>query len=158
MEQIKQWYSSLEQNEQKIVIIAGVFFALIILFFVLIKPLNDSVSNLEIQVESRESSVETWKQAMPQLLAAGGQVKGSNNQALSTVVTSTTRRFNLRVSRVKENGLSEMQVWFDNVPFNDFVRWASELETKYQITIASVNIRSKDRDGLTSMDIKIQRS
>ncbi|MGX5175099.1 type II secretion system protein GspM [Aliikangiella sp. IMCC44653] len=159
MQQVKEWYDGLEQNEQRIVLIASAFFALIILFFGVINPLNSSVNNLERQVKARKASVAKWQQAMPQLVSSGGQVTaGSSNQALSSIITSTTRRFNLRVSRVKENGANETQIWFDNIPFNDFIRWTAELEKTYQIKVLSANIRSKDRNGLSSMDVKIQKS
>jgi general secretion pathway protein M len=159
MQQVKEWYDGLEQNEQTIVVVASIFFALIILFFGIINPLNSSVNNLERQVKARKASVAKWQQAMPQLVTSGGKVTAdSSNQALSSIITSTTRRFNLRVSRVKENGSNETQIWFDNIPFNDFVRWTSELEKTYQIKVLSANIRSKDRNGLSSMDVKIQKS
>ncbi|TQV85497.1 type II secretion system protein GspM [Aliikangiella coralliicola] len=158
MEQLKQWFEGLENNEQKIVLAAAAFVSLMLLIFVVLKPLNDKVSSLERQVESRESSVAKWKQAMPKILATRGQASGNrSNQALSSVVTSSTRRFNLKVARVQEKGSDEMQVWFDNIVFNDFVRWSAELQNRYQVKIASVNIRSKDRDGLSSIDVKIRR-
>ena len=61
---------------------------------------------------------------MPALLANRGQVRGGNNSMpLNSIITNSTRKFNLRVSRVQEKNSDEIQVWFDNVPFNDFLRW-----------------------------------
>jgi len=158
MEQLKEWFNGLEDNEQRIVIIGGVVLSLVILIFGLIKPLNDSVNSLRQQVDSRQKSVANWKASMPVLIANRGATNtATNSRALSNVITSTTRRFNLNVSRVQEKGQNEMQVWFDNVPFNDFIRWVAELENKHQVTVDSVNIRSKERDGLSSIDIKIIR-
>lgn len=158
MQQLKVWFEALEQNEQKIVLIATAFFAFVILVFGILKPLSNSVSSLQNQVDSRQQSVEKWKQAMPQLLANKGQSSNSNStQAISSVVTTTTKQFNLRVSRVQEKGTEEMQVWFDNVPFSDFVRWVAEVQDRYKLKVASVNIRNKDRNGLASIDIKLLR-
>ena len=158
MQQLKEWFEGLDENEKRIVIIGGIFFSLVILIFGILKPLNDSVGTLEQQVNSRQDSVDQWKANMPTILANRGAASGtSSNRALSNVVTSTTRRFNLKVSRVQEKGQDEMQVWFDNVAFNDFIRWTAELENRHKITIDSVNIRSKDRNGLSSIDIKILR-
>jgi general secretion pathway protein M len=158
MQQIKEWYASLESNDQKVVMIAGIFFSLVIIIFGILKPLNDSVTTLEQQVESRQKSVDKWKSAMPALLANRGQVRGGNNSMpLNSIITNSTRKFNLRVSRVQEKNSDEIQVWFDNVPFNDFLRWTADVQNSYQLKIDSVNIRSKDRDGLSSIDVKIKK-
>ena len=127
-----------------------------ILILGILKPLNDSVSELQIQVESRQRSVDSWKEAMPLLVANRGQVGGqSNAMPLSTVITSTAKRFNMSVSRVQEKSNDEIQVWFDNIAFNDFLRWTALIQSAHQSKVASVNIRSKDRDGLSSIDVKI---
>ncbi len=158
MQQLKTWYAGLEENEQKMVVVAAVVMALLILVFAVIKPLNNSVSTYQQKVKGRQSSVNNWKAALPVIIANRGQTSNaSNNRGLSYVITSTTRAFNLRVSRVQEKGADEIQVWFDNVAFNDFIGWVADIQNRYQVKIASVNVRSKDRDGLSSIDIKVQR-
>jgi general secretion pathway protein M len=158
MQQIKEWYASLDSNDQRVVMIAVVFFSLVILVFGILKPLSNSVTKLEQQVESRQKSVNKWQQAMPILLANKGQNKNaSSTMPLSNVITTSTRKFNLRVSRVNEKNSNETQVWFDNIAFNDFIRWAAEVQNRYQVKVTSVNIRSKDRDGLSSIDVKIEK-
>ena len=158
MQQIKEWYAGLESNDQKVVLIAAIFFSLVILVFGIVKPLNDSASKLRQQVDSRQKSVDKWKAAMPTLLANKGQASsGINSMPLSSVITTSTRKFNLRVSRVQEKNNDEIQVWFDNVAFSDFIRWTAEVQNRYQLKIASANIRSKDRDGLSSIDVKINK-
>lgn len=158
MENIKIWYQGLEESEQKIVIFAAIFFATVIFIFGILKPLNDKVKQVELSVKGKQSMVLEWQQAMPKLLAArGGSSASSGGQSLSSVVTASTKRFNLRVSRVQEKGSEEIQVWFDNVAFNDFARWVSDLNGRYKVTVSSVNIRSKDKDGLSSIDVKLQK-
>jgi general secretion pathway protein M len=158
MNQIKEWFDGLESNEQKIVLIGASLAAVMMLIFGLLKPLGDAVDDLQVQVASRQSSVDHWKASLPLVVANRGTSQASaGERPLSNVVTSTTRSFQLKVSRVQEKSPGEIQVWFDNIPFNDFIRWVAELENKHQISVDSVNIRSKDRDGLSSIDIKIVR-
>ena len=158
MEQIKEWYNGLEENEQKIVVFAGVFFSVVILFFGLIKPVNDKVSKLGMSVKTKQETIAQWRKDLPKIMSSRGQVSSSGSQKLSSVVTSSTRRFNLRVSRVQEKGVNEIQVWFDNVPFNDFARWVADLNNRYKVSVASVNVRSKDRNGISSIDVKLTKS
>lgn len=157
MQQFKLWYAGLDEREQKIAQGAAALFVFIILIFGILKPLSNSVAIHKKKIESRQNSVSKWKEALPVIIANRGQVSGGGNKSLSFVVTSTTRAFRLRVSRVQEKGTDEIQVWFDNVSFNDFIGWVADIQKKHQVKIASVNIRSKDRDGLSSIDVKIQR-
>ncbi|TQV73927.1 type II secretion system protein M [Aliikangiella marina] len=160
MEQIKEWYNSLQDSEQRIVLAASLFFGLVIVFFGIIKPINDAVSRLEGQVQSRQNTVSEFKKNMPVLVANRSAARRASNSggSLSNLVTSSTRQFQLNVSRVQEKSPTEMQVWFDNVAFNDFLRWTAQLENRHQIRIESVNIRNKERNGLTSIDIKLVRN
>lgn len=158
MEQIKSWYNGLEQNEKKIVLLGGIAIAVAIIFLVVLKPLNGKVKSLQISVDSKSQTIAEWRASVPKLIAnRGGATNSSDGQALSAIVTSSTRQFNLRVSRVQEKGNEEIQVWFDNVPFNDFANWVAELNNRHGVAVASANIRSKDRDGLTSIDVKLRK-
>lgn len=155
MDQIKQWYSELESSEQRIVMILGILFILVILIFGLLMPINQTVDSLQTKVSSSQNSVDQWKQSIPILRANRG--RASSNQSLNSVVTSSTRQFNLNVSRVQEKGEDEMQVWLDNVVFNDCLNWISQLEKRYKVKVASINIRNKDRNGLINLDVKLQK-
>ncbi len=156
MQAIKDWYQNLSEQDQKVVFFAALFFGLVILFFGLIKPMNDKVKQLNNSISSKQSTIENWKVDLPKIIASrGGSSANAGNQNMSRIVTSSTRQFNLRVSRVQEKGANEIQVWFDNVPFNDFASWVAELNNRHQVSVASVNVRSKDRDGLSSIDVKL---
>jgi len=159
IEHFKIWYAQLDQREQRILNISGLFVAILFLLFALIKPINDKVEQLQLQVDARARSVNQWEKALPLIVSNRGQGKaGASSQALSYVITSSTNKYGLRVSRVQEKSSDEIQVWFDNIPFNEFVRWLAEIQGSHQISVASLNIRSKDRNGLSSIDIKIKKS
>ncbi|WP_196139291.1 type II secretion system protein M [Aliikangiella sp. G2MR2-5] len=158
MEQLKQWFESLDEKEQKLVLVLSVFILLVMIFFALVKPINDQVGKLESKVKGQERIIAQWSDSIPKILASGGRGSGAtSSQSLSSVVTASTRQFNLRVSRVQEKNSGELQVWFDNVPFNDFMNWIGELGNRYKVSVASVNIRSKDRNGLISIDVKLRK-
>ncbi len=158
MDELKNWFEQLEDNEKKIVAIASIAMLILIIIFAILVPLNNSIDSLKIQVDSRKKSIETWQESLPIILAnQGSSASYSNEQSINTIITKTTQQFNLSVSRVQEKSTNEMQVWLDNVPFNDFIRWTNEIQNRYQLKVASVNIRGKDRNGLSSIDIKLKR-
>lgn len=157
MEQIKQWYSELQENEQKIVIAIGFVFILVIFIFGLIMPINQSVNQLESKVNKEQRVINTWQESIPKIRANRNQAGGSSNQSLNSIITSSTRVFDLKVSRVQEKGDDQMQVWLDNVPFDNSLRWISMLEKRYKVKVSSINLRNKERNGLVNLDVRLQK-
>jgi len=156
MEPIIQWFNSLDQKDQRITIIGAISLAILIVYFMLLSPLNDSVTELENKVASQQKTINWMKQQVP--LIRGNTASGDNNQSqlpLASVVNNTTKTYSLPVSRRDSKSPNEMQIWFDNVSFNSFLQWSSELSSKHGITIVTVNIRSRDRDGIASINVKL---
>ena len=74
---------------------------------------------------------------------------------MTSIINNTTRKFNLAVSRRDSKSPNEMQVWFDNVSFDDFLRWVEEVESKHGVSVATVNVRSRENNGITSINVKL---
>jgi general secretion pathway protein M len=158
MDALKDWFEQLDESEKKTVSIAAIALVIVIILFGIILPLNKKVASLENQVAGKQKLLNEWKKSIPTILANRGNSSSSNStRSINSIVTSSTRKFNLSISRVQEKSDNEMQVWLDNVSFNDFIRWTEELQSRYQLQVASVNIRGKDRNGLSSIDIKLRR-
>jgi len=156
MEQIKAWFSTLDEKDQKITVVVAILVALMLVYLLILSPVNDSVSQLEAEVAAKQKTVDWMKQQVPVILASkrtGGGVVSS--LALSAVVNNTTTKYNLPVSRRDSKSPNEMQVWFDNVPFDSFLQWVSEINRKHGVTVSSVNVRSQDRNGITSINVKL---
>jgi general secretion pathway protein M len=156
MEPIKEWFSSLDEKDQKITIAAAVALVIFVIYFLLLEPLNASVTDLEKKVASQQKTVNWMKQQVPVIRGTSGS--GISNQSqlpLASIVNNSTKTYSLPVSRRDSKSPNEMQIWFDNVSFNSFLQWSSEISTKEGITIVSVNIRSRDRDGIASINVKL---
>ncbi len=156
MEQIKNWYSGLDQRDQKITLVASVFVFLFLLYLLIIEPINSSVEQLQREVAATETTISRIKQQIPIVLASkrtgGGNV---SSLPLTSVVNTTTTKYNLPVSRRDSKSPNEMQVWFDNVSFDSFLQWVAEINKSHGITVTSVNVRGQDRNGVTSINVKL---
>lgn len=159
MQQIKERYENLQDSEQKIVLIFASLFLLVILIFGLLMPVGQSIETKQLAVNSMQNSVNKFKQAIPVIRANRGNANSANNSMpLNSVITGSTRQFNLLVSRVQEKSDTEVQVWLDNAEFNKVMQWINELNKRYNVSVASLSMRNKERNGLVSMDIKLTRS
>lgn len=155
MEQIKAWFSSLDEKDQKITIGAGITISIFMIYFILIEPVNSSASSLRTEVAAKQKTIDWMKKQIPLILANKGGGQSKSSLPLSTLVNNSTRKYSLPVSRRDSKSPNEMQVWFDNVSFDSFLSWTDEIKAKYGVTITSVNVRSRDQDGITSINIKL---
>jgi len=156
MDSIKNWFNELDERDQKITLVGAVLFVVVMLYLFLLSPMNNAVAELRVSVASKQKSVDYMKQQVPLFLGNKGSSTGAKSTLpLSSVVNSSTQKYSLPVSRRDSKSPNEMQVWFDNVPFDSFLKWVSELKTRYGVTVASVNVRSQDRNGITSINVKL---
>ena len=156
MEQIKNWYAGLDQGEQKITLALALLILLMLLYLLIIEPINSSVEQLRREVVATEKTIARIKQQVPIVLASktagGGTV---SKLPLTSVVNNTTSKYNLPVSRRDSKSPNEMQVWFDNVSFDSFLQWVAEINKLHGVTVTSVNVRGQDRNGITSINVKL---
>ncbi len=156
MEQLKHWFNGLDQNEQKITLTAAILVSLLLLYLLIIEPINAAAEQLSREVAANQKSLIRIKQQVPIVLASkrsgGGNVSGL---PLTSVVNTTTSKYQLPVSRRDSKSPNEMQVWFDNVSFDSFLQWVAEINQKHGVTVTSVNVRSQDRNGITSINVKL---
>ena len=156
MEQIKAWFSTLDDKDQKITIAAAIVLSIFIVYLVLISPINESVNSLEKKVADKQNTIDWMKKQIPLIrVNQGGASKATSSLSLSSLVNSTTKKYGLPVSRRDSKSPNEMQVWFDNVSFDSFLSWVAEIKSRHGVTIASVNVRSRDQDGITSINVKL---
>lgn len=156
MQQIKDWFLSLDERDQKITIGGAIAMGFFILYFGLLGPINNSASSLQVEVRSKQKTID-WMKKQVNIIRSNKSGNGAtvSNLPLTSIVNNTTKKYSLPVSRRDSQSQNEMQVWFDNVAFDSFLNWASEVKSKYGVTIVSVNVRGRDRDGITSINVKL---
>jgi general secretion pathway protein M len=156
MEQLKNWYSGLDQNEQKITLIAALIVLTMLVYLLILEPVNSAVEQMQREVAATQQTIARIKQQVPMVLASKGTGGASpSSLPLTSVVNTTTSKYNLPVSRRDSKSPNEMQVWFDNVSFDSFIRWVAEINQKHGVTVTAVNVRSQDRNGITSINVKL---
>lgn len=156
MDSIKNWFHDLSEQDQKITLLAGGIVLLALLFLMIINPLNQSVDKLEVEVTSRIKSDHWMSQQVSVIKSSSSSVSSPRGSLpLTSIINNTTRKFNLAVSRRDSKNQNEMQVWFDNVNFDSFLRWVAEVESKHGVSVATVNVRSREQNGITSINVKL---
>lgn len=159
---MKQWYFGLEGREQIAVLVCAVFVAFAILFFGIWQPLTRSEAALG-------SSVATWERSLAELRplrsalqnsSASGAPRGGN-QSLVVVVDTTLRERGLygALQRSQPNGANAIRVEFQNIAFDDAVRWLGDLSSRYNLHVQSGNFSASTQDtpGRVNASLTLER-
>ncbi len=155
MEQLKTWYFGLEEREQTITLYFTIIIAILLIYFIIIEPINSSAIKLEKKLAASQKNIDWMKKQVPIILTKKGINSSTSSLPLTSIINKSTRQYALPVSRRDSSSPNEMQVWFDNVSFDVFIRWSADIKNKYGVGISSVNIRDRDSSGITSINVKL---
>lgn len=149
MNKIKQWFTSLSEREQVIVLFASVVSLICIFYFLIWSPLNTAL-------EENRKGLQNDQQLLQFIVEQGNKARlyQSNNNAsfngsITQLVNQTSRQANITISRMQPQN-DELQVVIDEVAFNDLMRWLQTLEER-GIQIVMTDISEADAEGIVQV-------
>lgn len=146
---LKTWWESLNEREHKLVIVGGSVFCIGLFYFAIWNPLANAVENGQASL-IKQQTLNSWsKDAISQIKAAGGNASG-NGGSLTQVVNQTSRRYNIKIARMNPKD-DELQLWIDDVIFNDLMKWLAFLEQKQGIAIDNIDVNEGADAGLVNV-------
>ena len=131
------WFYALSEREQKMVSVAGIVSVIMIFYFALWAPLNNTLARQQTLLEN-QTAFAVWvedqasRAATLRRSASGATFNGS----LTQLVNQTTRSSNIQVARMQPVG-DNLQITVDEVLFSDLITWLDQLERRGVIVIQS---------------------
>ena len=153
MEKLKQYYTQLNDREQRLVLISAVLLVFAVFYWGLWSPLNQSVAKGQANLSNQQALLLWVKQSANRALQLQGSAKPAAkfSGSLAQEVNQSAARLNIAISRMQPQA-EELQVWVDQAPFNDVLSWLQGLENK-GIVILDFDITETNAAG----QIKIRR-
>ena len=153
MNKLKAYYVQLSDREQRLVLLSAVLLVIAVFYWGFWSPLSQSVERGQTALSSQQELL-LWVQKNAN---RAKQLQGSVGQnarftgSLAQEVNQSASRLNITISRMQPQG-DELQVWVDQVPFNDVLSWLQSMETK-GVVILDVDVAETSAPG----QIKIRR-
>lgn len=165
---IEQWQAraraaleQLQPRERLIVLAGSGVLAVMVLYLGIWEPLVnaqrqraaalDGARALAVRIESAAALAQSGRR--------GGAVDRS--AALLSVVDQTSRGGTLgkAPTRVQPDGAGDkaVKVWFDDVPFDNTLRWLGELQARYGVGVDSAEIEPGSAPGLVNARFTLGR-
>ena len=135
----------------------GAAFCIVYLFYLLIySPLTSAVQNKSQQLLEKKETL-AWMQQVSKLEKTKKRPKKLTSSQLLTVLadqlnTSALKQFPYQL---QQTGVSDMQLIFNQVPYNLVVAWLWSLNEKYAISIKQLNVERSDTPGIVKLTATI---
>ncbi|AXV64091.1 MULTISPECIES: type II secretion system protein GspM [Pseudoalteromonas] len=143
--QLISYWRSLKEQEQQLVVVAGVIFVIFILVMGIFRPLNAAIEKAE-QDTIKQQELLAWVDESIVKLKASGSARVANDRSLSQIVNSTRNRYQITISKMQPNDNS-LRLTIDSVEFNKLVEWLDELVNSQGVLIENLDISKDDKSG-----------
>ena len=147
IQQLLQRYRALDRRDQVALTGLSVFLGALILYYGVWSPANSFF-------ESRKAARDDQLGLLKYMRASESQARASktsnthsvSGQALLTQISRTAQQFNINPNRLQPEGSDGVSVWFDDVPFNDLIRWL-EMQSRQGVVIRQISIDRQEQAG-----------
>ncbi len=160
--QLQEWFRSLAPRERLLVSVGSVVVGITILYLGIWEPLSKAHAKREMDVASAQAlaqRLEVIAVTAQKAQANGGGALINNGASLLSVVDQVSKSGTLGkpLTRIQPEGDHEVKVWIDEVSFEALVRWISELEGKYGISIQTADLDRGTLPGQVNARLSLVR-
>ncbi|MGE6108123.1 GspM family type II secretion system protein ExeM [Aeromonas sobria] len=155
MARFELWWRGLSAREQRLLAVGGSVLLIGLFYWLVWQPLGNRIEERERQVKSQQQTLIWLKEKGEQVLAAQA---GSGRDldlggTLDGVVNRTAFNHKIKIARLQPQG-QELQVWIDQVAFDDLLMWLAELADKYGVKVEVIEVA---REQLPAGMVKVRR-
>ncbi|MDC9515425.1 type II secretion system protein M [Pseudoalteromonas sp. CST5] len=143
--QIMQYWRSLKEQEQQLIMVAGGIFVVFVLVMGIFRPLNNAIDKAKKSYVTQQELL-VWVDESIVKLKAAGNTQAISNQNISQVVNSTRSRYRITISKMQPNDNS-LRLTLDSVEFNQLIEWLDELVNQHGLRVENLDLSKDDKSG-----------
>ena len=154
VDKFQAWWQSISQREQHLSLLSAAFLLVAIVYWGIWQPVNNQLRESEIQLQRAQQTLR-WVEDKSVDLVQAGLGKSSNSQrkaSLANVLNVSAKQYGIAFSRIV-NKKDEVEVWIDDVAFDRFIDWLTELNNRYGVSVLKSDLSSTGDPG----KVKINR-
>lgn len=157
---LEQRWQSLAPRERKMLAVCAIVVGLLFLYYVIIQPLSNKVTQLQQDVQT-QTELLAWMQPRVQRLQAQTQKTPARQlttsqllQMLNTSLKRTDFANNLQeVSQTQDGGV---QITLQKVPFDKLVTWLVQQQKANHVEVSRMSAQRTDSIGLANVVLAIK--
>lgn len=142
---------------EKRILVAGIFFASILLFYALIwSPLNNKINYLQNKIHTDQQLL-AWMQTADRRLSSlknSDTSKKNNGSILSIIQTQLQKSvFSAQISGLRLLNDNAVQFHLQNSSFDQLITWLVQLNEQYSLRVSQLSVNTTETIGLVNADV-----
>lgn len=151
VDELKVWYLSLQQREQRILAVGVGFVLITIIYLGLLNPYFNSRKHLQADILTKQGQVDWMRPAAVQLQALRGQQPSGipAGQSLLAVVSraAADAGFGAAVKQAQTDSDGSVRMQLQGVAFDNLIRWLGTLRRQYGIGVRQMTAQKAAAAG-----------
>jgi general secretion pathway protein M len=155
---VRAWYDRLAGRERRLVLIAGGFVAIALLWLLLVLPLHTITAKRAARVEKKTADLVWMRSMAPQVAAARNSGSTtSSNESLVVLIDRTARQAGLGSSLRDQspNGAHSLRLRLESASFDSLVAWLALLQQQHGVAVETANVDVGSAPGLVNASVTV---
>jgi len=150
------YWQNLNERERWMVGTALAASIIYIFYLFIYSPIMDAVQTRKEQLTEKQETL-AWMQNVSQQAGSTKAKESITTSKLLSVIASELNNNALKPFpyQLQQTGTGDIQLSFDQVPYNEFLQWLWALSNKYTITTKQLTIEKTTTAGVTKLSIII---
>ncbi len=162
MSAMRRFWSNLGSRDQRILLIGGVFVALVVIWLGVWEPLHTARDAARTRVAAAANDLATMRAVAPQLnaLAGASAPAALDGRSLLALVDATARGAVVGDALLRVEPLTgdRVRVYFEGAGFDALVQWLGELEAQQGVVTGELSVNRAAGVGRVDARVLLQRS
>ncbi|PJD90616.1 MAG: general secretion pathway protein GspM [Legionella sp.] len=151
---MKTYWQQLNEREQIAVVIAGVFSGLYLLYAVVYSPLASSLTKAREEWREKKTTLVWMQQAEKKVIGEKKPQTVTTDNLLSVLTRLLDQAsFHRFTHQLAQTATGDIQLTFEQVPYNAFIIWLQAQSTQYTLTIKTMDITQTDTAGVVKASV-----
>lgn len=148
------YYETAAPREQTVLKALGIFFALLSVLILVVLPLHRFNSAAIADYRAQQETLQ-WMQDNRGAIGSSEQKQRAPGDSLLTLANQSARNFGFAFKRYEPNANHGLNLWLEQVPFNQVVKWLDVLEREYGIVASELAVSRRDA-GMVDVRVILQ--
>lgn len=151
-----QYWNNLNDRERLLLSLGLSIVAIYLIYLLIYAPLSKSVHHKSLQLLEKQDTL-TWMKKINGEIQKETPAELISNTKLLSLVDSQLREGELKnfSHQLQQTNSGEIQLSFDEAPFNAFLAWLWSLQSTYSIALKQLNLEKTNTPGMIKLNLII---
>lgn len=150
---MKNYWQNLNEREQKLLIAGSVILVIYLIYSMVYLPITRTIKTNFLELQEKKQTL-GWMQNIETKYVIKKRKNISSSELLSILAQQITHTsFRKYQYQLQQNGSGEIQLSFNEVPFNACIKWLESFSKQYAIKVKQITGEKTQTPGLVKLSV-----